>query len=68
VDRLLYFERSVVAVVLDNQIVIWGDGDHGLLILVTAAALAPASAVSIAERRLVFGDAAQATEDHFVRC
>ncbi|MBK6703267.1 MAG: hypothetical protein IPG56_05450 [Caulobacteraceae bacterium] len=50
----------------DNQIVIWvGWAIYGLLILVAAAALAPASAVSIAERRLVFGDAAQATEDHF---
>lgn len=38
---------------------------YGLLMLIAAAALAPAAAVSIAERRLVFGDAAQATEAHF---
>lgn len=50
----------------DNQIVIWvGWAIYGLLILLAAAALAPASAVSIAERRLAFGDAVQATEDHF---
>lgn len=36
-----------------------------VLMLVAAAALAPAAAVSIAERRLVFGEAAQATEAHF---
>lgn len=38
---------------------------YGMLMLVAAAALAPAAAVSIAERRLVFGEAAQATEAHF---
>lgn len=38
---------------------------YGLLVLIAAAAFAPAAAVSIAQRRLVFGEAAQATEAHF---
>lgn len=40
-------------------------GGYVLLILIAAASLAPAAATSIAQRRLVFGEAAQATEAHF---
>ncbi len=50
----------------ENQIAWWiGAGLYTCAIALGAVALAPAAAVTVGQRRFAFGDAFQATEDHF---
>lgn len=50
----------------DNAIAWWvGVGLYGCAIGLAFVSLAPAAAVSVAERRFAFGDAYQASENHF---
>ncbi len=50
----------------ENQIALWAVlAIYVCLVALGAVALAPAAAVTVAEKRFAFAEAAQATEDHF---